>query len=203
MITTWNKEKRELRLTRSRFRGMSLIEIVVMLSISSAMLVMTTGWIHQTMKQSGRFRLEHQKQLALTQLSQHFRKQVWSSSVAEVAEPNSVSLTDSRGHRSDYTFSGHGIEFVQRDFSGEVVSMEPFDLPPETKVNFALGNHSDVILKVEEPVYAAVEASESRNPEWRTTLIIKPTVARWLAQSSSSKPNRPVKPTTEGEESPE
>ena len=189
--------------SRSQRSGMSLVETVIMMGISSTMLIVATGWIHQTMKQSMRFRVEHRKQLALTQLSQHFRKQVWSSSDAKVSETNSVSLTDSQGNRSDYSVSDRGIEFVQRDSSGEVASMEPFVLPPETRVNFDTSEQSEVILKVEELVPEAADAKGSRTPEWRTTLMIKPTTSRWLKRSSSSTSEPLGKPANEGEESPE
>ena len=72
--TSMNRKRRPTREMRD---GLSMIEVVVVASLTSMMLVMVTSWIHQTIKQSSRFRTEHREQLAVSRLDKHFRKHVW------------------------------------------------------------------------------------------------------------------------------
>ncbi len=183
--------------------GLSLIEIIVVAGIYSTMLVMATAWIHQTMKQSKRFRLEHREKLVLTQLGQHFREHVWTSTKANSTSPNSISMSDSRGMTLAYTFSDDRIEFTQKAESGELKSMEPFVLPAESDVTFELTDDDRVVIKIKTLTGAQTGTTEYSNRVYRTNLVAKPTLGRWLKFPDSTDSDRSVDPDSPQEESSE
>ena len=176
-------KNRRFRCAISNRHGSSLIEVVVMASVTSMMLVMVTTWIHQTMKQSSKFRTERREQQAVSQLSQHFREHVWLSSNADLPNRNSVSLTNPQGTQSTYRFEDQQIHFVQLDAAGTTQAIDRFVLPASSNVTFNLVNDSSLELKIETSIES--KSSETTERDTRIYQIIKPTLARWLPKPTS------------------
>lgn len=201
IIFTTTKKLKRAPLRRKR-QGLSLIEVVVMASVTSAMLVMATGWIHQTMKQSSRFRIEHREQLAFAKLSQHFRKHVWQSETADTSDPNSISLTNQQGHSFKYSLKDQQLDFVHRNASGALQSMERFVLPAFSKATFGQNDDSAIMMKIESSIGVQTATAESRKPASRTSLVVESTLARWLQVSKSTSFNSEAQSRAEGDKVP-
>ncbi|MDA8563944.1 hypothetical protein N9L06_05775 [Mariniblastus sp.] len=176
------KNRRTHRAATNR-HGSSLIEVIVMASVTSMMLVMVTAWIHQTMKQSARFRTERREQQAVSQLSQHFREHVWLSSNADLPNMNTVLLSNPQGAQFTYLFKDQQIYFAQLDASGITQALERFVLPVSSNVTFNLVNDSTLELKIETSIES--KSSETAERDTRIYQIIKPTLARWLPKPTS------------------
>lgn len=158
-------------------QGLSLIEVMVMASVTSMMLVMVTSWIHQTIKQSARFRTERREQLAVSQLGQHFRNHVWLSNAAELADSKAVSLTTPSGDQFTYRYKDQQIHFISTDESGETQALDRFVLPITANVSFDQVSDSRVALRIE-----TLDGAERRP---RLYQVIEPTLARWLPETTS------------------
>ena len=178
--------------SRAKRHGLSLIEVVVMASVSSMMLVMVTGWIHQTMKQSTRFRTEHREQLAVSRLSKHFRKHVWLSSAVDLSDPKSVSLTNLQGDQFTYKLEDQQIHFVHQNSSEATQAIERFVLPRLSNVTFEQTAGSRVALKLE--TSASAKPNGASEHTRRIHLIVEPTLARWLPATEST-----LEPATESD----
>ena len=169
---------------KQRRHGVSLIELVVMASVTSMMLVVTTSWIHQTMKQSTRFKREHREQLSVSQLSRHFRKHVWASSSAKISDPNSVTLTNPLGDLFTYRMEDQQIQFVHQNAAEDTQAMERFALPSLSNVTFEKTDRSVVVLKVETSL--GEKTDKTAEHAKRIHQVVEATVARWLPANTSS-----------------
>jgi len=196
------KNRGRLAVRRQR-QGLSLIETVVMASVTSAMLVMATGWIHQTMKQSSRFRTEHREQLAVAKLSQHFRKHVWLSKTADTSEANSISLTNPDDEQFTYSLSDQHLDFAHRNASGKLQAIERFALPASSQTTFSKTGESMVMIKIENPTGVVSAANKTNTVAPRTSLVIKSTLARWLPASMAMSTSLDAEASSEAEEVPQ
>ena len=191
-------KKWRLKSSKQMRHGISLIELVVMASVTSMMLVVTTTWIHQTMRQSTRFRREHREQLAVSQLSRHFRKHVWASSSAKILTPSSVTLTNPRGDLFTYRMEDQQIQFVHQNAAEDTQAMERFTLPSLSNVTFEETDRSVVVLKVETSLGVQTDKNSERAP--RIHQVVKATVARWLPADTSSAQDSSIQSRSEEQE---
>jgi type II secretory pathway component PulJ len=189
-ITTAN-----YRVANAGRQGLSMIEVIVMASVTSMMLVMVTSWIHQTMKQSARFRTERREHLAVSQLGQHFRKHVWRSNAAELAGLKVVSLTTPTGDRFTYRHQDQQIHFVHKDVSGELQALDRFALPITSNVIFEQASESRVALTI-----STLDAAETSDRNPRIYQVIKPTLGRWLPETTSLLLDSKTESTLNGKE---
>ena len=184
--TSKHSKRRSIHTMR---RGLSLIELIVMAGVTSMMLVMVTSWIHQTMKQSTRFRMEHREQMAISRLSKHFRKHVWLSNAADLSDPESVSLTNGLGDQFTYRFEDQQIQFVHQNASEANVAVDRFIVPTSSNVRFGTPDDSSVQLKLETlklETSAGEGTKGSPGSKSKIYLSIEPTLARWLPGTTSS-----------------
>ncbi len=163
-----------------------MIEAVVVASMSSAMLLLATGWIHQTMKQSTRFRSEHRRQQVLTQLSEDFRLSVWTSIDAQVINPDTVSLENSNGEQIVYKFNQRQLENSHYNSVGEITSIDTYRLPNAASVSFKLIEDSQVELRVTEAIDSHHMSKDNENKQRKNVLNISPTLGRWTPKADTS-----------------
>ena len=83
---------REGMLHRSCLRraGLSIFEAITLLSLTSFLLVLSVGWIHQSFKLSGAMRVKQRDHLQWTRLARAFRHDGWTASEAVVSAPQKV-----------------------------------------------------------------------------------------------------------------
>lgn len=102
----------------SRRSGYTLIELMVVMSVSSTLLMVAVGWIHQSMTLASAMRDRQHHHQSLMRLSRQLRDDVHrGNSVAMVGDEQLV-ITFADGPKLSYTISENGISRKSIDGDG-------------------------------------------------------------------------------------
>lgn len=96
-------------------RGYSLIELMVSISVTGVLLVVTAGWIHQTMKCSSRIKQRQRHHQNMTRLSGNFRDHVHECETIAMDGVDRLALTWEDGTRATYTITNNTLQFEKNE----------------------------------------------------------------------------------------
>jgi len=98
-----------------RRAGVSILESIAILSLTSLLLTLSVGWIHQSLKLSSNLRVRERDHVQWTRLARRFRHDAWTASDAVVSSPQEILFR-------------YGTENeVRYEFRNDLASREGFD----------------------------------------------------------------------------
>lgn len=113
-------------MNRRQRSGISLFELMVVISISTVLLGMTATWIHQTMKFSARIKKRQNDDHQLFQLASRFREHAYSADSAKIE--NAGELTLSSG-KTRWVYQIVDSQINETEYSdGDVVRRQRYEL---------------------------------------------------------------------------
>ena len=92
-----------------RRSGYTLIELMVVLSVSSTLLMVAVGWIHQSMTLASAMRDRQHHHQSLMRLSRQLRDDVHRGVSASMASDEQLVITFADGKKLSYTIKENGI----------------------------------------------------------------------------------------------
>ena len=116
-----------------RYRsGFTLLELLIVISISSAILVLATVVIHQTMKFSSRLKQHRESHLAMNRLANVLRDEVHRARSMEMQD-GVLALTGSGEATADFEIQENVVVLTRRA-KKKVISQEVFNLRRNVKI---------------------------------------------------------------------
>lgn len=128
-------------MNRKRLRGgFSLLELMVSISVTAALLAVTVGWMHQTMKCSSQIKQRQHHHLNITRLAVSLREQVRDCDSISMENEHQLTLQWRDGTRASYRIEGDRIRFEKIDGSspgnGLPVVREVFPVSKQSSVQW-------------------------------------------------------------------
>lgn len=119
-------------MNRKRRRGgYTLIELVLIISVSTVILGINVGWIHQTMKFAAATKQRQQHHQALTRLAWELRHDVQASQSISMNGASQLVLSSAGGLQTTYTVSGSEL-LVEKQKTQSTVKRERFALDQDS-----------------------------------------------------------------------
>lgn len=109
--------------------GITLFEMMITLSVTGMLMVVTTGWMHQTMKFASTIRHRQRHHQSLTRLAWELRGHVRESQSLTMLGDDALMLNQPNGVRMTYTISGPTL-LVEKRLGERDVVRETYRLAP-------------------------------------------------------------------------
>ncbi len=100
----------------AKSRGVSLLETMVVMSLVSTLLLLSAGWLHQSLKFSSLMQARQQQHQSLLRLSRHFRDDVHHSQSVSIDQDDKIVLQLAADRQVAYRVVGQQI--IRRTRSG-------------------------------------------------------------------------------------
>lgn len=182
-------------------QGSTLIELVVMMSVTSTLLVIATGGLHKMMDQVSRFRNEQRSQSALRRLSDHFRENVWTASSAEVHQSDEVILTMQDRSLARYAFDQNEVRFTLRSEQNALLQSERFLVGSQLIVAWELHGKTQVKMDAMRQLEPSVSNLDSPPQDQRMVSQVISELSRWSPQPSDGSVKNSVERSADEEPS--
>ncbi len=162
----------------------TLIELVVVLSVSSTLLVVATQWVHQSMKFGAIIRSRDTHHQSLLRLANLLRDDVNSGQAISIEQPDDLMIVTTSSKRVRYTITPIGVRRAMMD--GErTIAQDTFSVASTSAIRWIVDEMPRSIGLVIERgnrlspsrVASAPDESRSRIVE----LCVRATVNRWPA----------------------
>lgn len=115
-------------------RGFTLLELLVSISVGAVLMVVTVGWIHQSLKFSSLMKQRQRQHANLTRLAWQLRDDVRDSQSLSMAGENQLVLTANRMEIT-YTLAGNSM-FVEKQRSHPdnqpAITREAYEFSPNS-----------------------------------------------------------------------
>lgn len=123
------------RKSRRRARlGFTMIEQIGLVALTATMILMTTMWIHESMKMSNRFKQRRDSHLALASFSRQFQNDVWRCESMEFDQTQKLlQLNQHTGDQTTYRLVGNAI-YQQTLNSGQLSGQQRYELGDEYSI---------------------------------------------------------------------
>lgn len=142
-------------------RGASLIEVVIVIGVSSVLLTAGVGTLHLLMRADRLGQSAAQNRAALSRLSRVFRQDVHAArdvslTPADPDEPSRLELTIGEGETVAYAVEDHVIQRTARNEEEEDQQhRDTFRFPVRSTLNFEREESPDVVrLTIRQPVFS-------------------------------------------------
>lgn len=167
--------------TSTTRRGISLIQLILLMPLVLTLLLMATTWIHQTMTFSSAIKKRQSQHLNLTRLASQFRRDVQQCQSITAVNGQQLRLQNANATEIQYTIDKQSVQF-QLTSDGKLIQQDQFRL--------ALG--SDAAFHTSElPKWISLVVTRSphinRRPSPEKTQMDDPTITELHVRSS---PNR-------------
>jgi prepilin-type N-terminal cleavage/methylation domain-containing protein len=131
-----------------KLRGFTLMELLIVMSIASVLLLVTIGWIHQSMKYASVIKQRQRNHINLTRLAWALRDDVRECQFMSMADENRLVLTSGETQIS-YTISDSSL-MVEKKFGKEAQPMirEAYELPASSTIDWDTSEMPDWITLV-------------------------------------------------------
>ncbi|MBB3204257.1 type II secretory pathway pseudopilin PulG [Rhodopirellula rubra] len=130
----WHRRAHSRWQTEPR-RGSSLIEIMVVLSVSSTLLVLAVGWIHQSFRLATAMRNHERNHQSLLRLSRQFREDAHLATSVSPVDAGVDFLFDDLTIR--YRVGGNAvIRSLRKTTAEDVVGRESYQLATNSRLRF-------------------------------------------------------------------
>ncbi len=167
---------------RGRSGGYSLIELVVVLAVSSTLLVVAVGWIHQSMKFGALVRARQTHHQSLLRLASLLRGDVNRGQVMSIDGAGQLSITTDTSSRIRYTITPTALrrQIIEGD---RVSSQDTFTVMPTTILLWEVGGMPETVGLIVERgnqlPRARVEAVTDAGSAPMIELHVRASVGRW------------------------
>lgn len=134
-------------------RGFTLVEVMVMVALSSVLVVMGVMLFSALIKAQRQFSLRERQRREFSRIDALLRTDAHAATRAAVEQPESCELQDEAASAWTYRLADDTLTRV-RTRQGEVVQRESFQVPPGSKVEFKLaaaGKRTLLQLRLEPP----------------------------------------------------
>ena len=116
-----------------RRQGSNLIEVMVVITLSSTLMIIAVGWIHQSMKLGSVIRERQRHHQSLMRLSRQLRDDVRSGESMTVTNETELVIRQDESRTSRYAIEPNGIRFqVRRE--DEVIQQDFFRTTPNAHI---------------------------------------------------------------------
>lgn len=170
-------------------RGYTLIELMVVISVSSTLMVLAIGWIHQSMKLGSVMRDRQHHHQSLLRLSRQLRDDVHQGESLAVEKETRLVITMAGQQTTVYEIMPERLSRVTRD-ANAVTSRESFPIDPRAIAHWEPAELPDWIsLLVERGSHAATirkETSSDASEPRPIDLHIRAAVGRRARQTIES-----------------
>jgi prepilin-type N-terminal cleavage/methylation domain-containing protein len=128
-------------------RGYTLIELVVVISMTSVLLVVVVGWLHQSLKFGSSMRERQRNHRSLTELAWQLRDDVRQSESIAVEDNNRLVIKSLGGNTTSYTLS-NSKSVVERKENGSSNQQSQFELSDSSVAHWDTSEMPDWISLV-------------------------------------------------------
>ena len=92
-------------------QGSSIVELMVVLSVSSTLMMVSTSWIHQSLRLGSTSRIQQEHHHSLMRLARQFRDDVYLASTVALVDDKDIRVTLDDGRTVQYSIGADGILF--------------------------------------------------------------------------------------------
>ena len=165
---------------RTARQGFTLIEQIGLIALTTTMILLTTTWIHESMKMSNRFKQRRDSHLALASFSRQFQNDVWRCDSIEFIEgEQTVRLNQHTGGQVLYRLDGNEIKQETLE-SGQVRGRQRYELGDEYFIAWDRSNLPDrIALSVFRSTGSTVEGPDAEATQAKRELTIGATANRF------------------------
>jgi len=114
--------------TQLNRRGVSLIQLTLLMPALLVLFLLTVAWIHQTMTFSSNIKKQQSQHQNLTRLASQFRRDVQRCESISMVNEQQICLQNRDLTETNYTVSEHAIQFWQNGADGQRMRHDQFDL---------------------------------------------------------------------------
>jgi len=114
--------------TQLNRRGVSLIQLTLLMPALLGLFLVTAAWIHQTMTFSSNIKKQQSQHQNLTRLASQFRRDVQRCESISMVNEQQICLQNRDLTETNYTVSEHAIQFWQNGADGQRMRHDQFDL---------------------------------------------------------------------------
>ena len=114
--------------TQLNRRGVSLIQLTLLMPALLGLFLVTAAWIHQTMTFSSNIKKQQSQHQNLTRLASQFRRDVQRCESISMVNEQQICLQNRDLTETNYTVSENAIQFWQNGADGQRMRHDQFDL---------------------------------------------------------------------------
>lgn len=114
--------------TQLNRRGVSLIQLTLLMPALLGLFLVTAAWIHQTMTFSSNIKKQQSQHQNLTRLASQFRRDVQRCESISMVNEQQICLQNRDLTETNYAVSEHAIQFWQNGADGQRMRHDQFDL---------------------------------------------------------------------------
>jgi prepilin-type N-terminal cleavage/methylation domain-containing protein len=157
-------------------RGVSLIELLVVISIASVIIGLCVTTIHLLLRSERDQSRDVRTAAIVSRLAEVYREDVHATSQSEIvvdAEHAQLILTDPPGREIVYTADEHLLRRVER-LGGALVHRDVFCFPPESRIRFAREESPRIVrvtIDVAAPIPDRMPVDQARRAPRRPLVI--------------------------------
>ena len=133
-------------MSRNR-RGSNLIEMIVVITLSSTVMIIAVGWIHQSMKLGSIIRERQRHHQSLMRLSRQLRDDVRSGESMSMSSGTELVIRQDESKTCSYAIGPNGILFQARR-KDEVIQQDFFRTSPSVNIVWETSEMPDWISLV-------------------------------------------------------
>ncbi len=144
-------------------RGYTLIELVVVISMTSVLLVVIVGWLHQSLKFGSAMRQRQQNHRNLTELAWQLRDDVRQSKSIAIEDGTRLVIESPTGNITSYTILD-SQSVLEREQSGSPAQHSQFELSASSIAHWDSAELPEWISLIVVKQPAAKQSSALKNP---------------------------------------
>ena len=114
--------------TQMNRRGVSLLQLTLLMPALMVLFLLATTWIHQTMTFSSTIKKQQSQHLSLTRLADQFRRDVQRCQSVSVVNDQQVQLQNKDLSKIVYKISDHSVQCWQNSSAGQPIRQDEFGL---------------------------------------------------------------------------
>jgi prepilin-type N-terminal cleavage/methylation domain-containing protein len=175
--------------TTSRRSGYTLIELMVVLSVSSTLLMVSVGWIHQSMTLASTMRDRQHHHQNLMRLSRQLRDDVHHGRSVSMASDQQLVITFADDQKLSYTITDNGI-WRRSINGGGPVSQDSFEFSQPVAarwdaselpdwISLVVARKHRVSTPIDGPLTDGSMSTAIRGDSWPIDLQVRAAIGRW------------------------